>query len=290
MADALFHLHIRCDLVHRHVAGTLDHDLHVLVPRTLRKVPKLDQLTDLTGVGGIVDAAGTERVTERDGHVVAAQDVQNIVVILEERVFVARHLHPREQQRAAARDDVHFSSLAHEGLDRASVDACVNGHEVHALLRVRLNDAEEVLRGDLEQILLKIADRVVHRHRADHGRRHIDELFAERVGLAVVGQIHNGFRAHVDGHAHLAQLHLIVLAVARNAEIDVDLDVGSVADRFRGQAFVVDVRRNRNRTLCDSFHDELDRAVLLAGDRLDLRRDDAALRGIHLRCIISHGY
>ena len=30
--------------------------------------------------------------------------------------------------------------------------------------------------------------------------------------------------------------------------------------------------------------------VLLAGDRLDLRRDDAALRGIHLRCIISHGY
>ena len=272
------------------MAGALDHDLNVLVPRTLRKVSKLDQFTDLTGVGRIVDAAGTKRVTERDRDIVAAQDVQNIVVILEERVFVARHLHPREQQRAAARDDVHFASLTHEGLDRASVDACVNGHEVHALLRMRLNDAEEVLRGDLEQIFFEIADRVVHRHGADHGRRHIDELFAERVGLAVVGQVHNRFRAHVDGHAHLAQLHLIVLAVTRNAEIDVDLDASSVADRFCGQAFVVDVRRNRNRTLCDSFHDELDRAVLLAGDRLDLRRDDAALRGIHLRCIISHGY
>lgn len=46
---------------------------------------------------------------------------------------------------------------------------------------------------------------------------------------------------------------------------------------------------NRNRTLCDSFHDELDRTVLLFGDRFDLRRDDTALCGIHLRCIISHG-
>ena len=155
---------------------------------------------------------------------------------------------------------------------------------------MRLNDLEEILCGDLEQVLFQIPDRVVHRYGADHRRRHVDQLLAEGVGLAVVGQIHNGFRAHVDGHAHLAQLHLIVLAVARNAEIDVDLDVGSVADRFRGQAFVVDVRRNRNRTLCDSFHDELDRTVFLFGDRFDLRRDDAALGGVHLGCIVSHGY
>ena len=70
-------------------------------------------------------------------------------------------------------------------------------------------------------------------------------------------------RAHVSGHAHLAQFHLVVLAVTRNAEIDIDLYAGAVADRLCGQAFVIDVRRNRNRTLCDSFHDELDRTVLL---------------------------
>ena len=55
------------------------------------------------------------------------------------------------------------------------------------------------------------------------------------------------------------------------------------------EACVIDVRRNRNRTLCDSFHDELDRTVFFFCDRLDLRRDDTALCGIHLRCIISHG-
>ena len=98
-------------------------------PTHASQVSELDQLTDLTGVGRIVDAAGTERVTERDRDVITAQDVQNVVVILEKRVFIARHLHPREQQRATARDDVHFASLTHEGLDRASVDACVNGHE-----------------------------------------------------------------------------------------------------------------------------------------------------------------
>ena len=95
--------------------------------------------------------------------------------------------------------------------------------------------------------------------------------------------------AHVNGHAHLAQLHLVVLAVTRNAEIDIDLYAGAVADRLCGQAFVIDVRRNRNRTLCNSFHDELDRTVFLFGNRFDLRRDDTALCGIHLRCIISHG-
>ena len=63
----------------------------------------------------------------------------------------------------------------------------MNGHEVHALLSVRLNDLEEILRCDLEQVLFQIPYRVVHRHGADHRRRHVDQLLAEGVGLAVVG-------------------------------------------------------------------------------------------------------
>ena len=289
MAKALFHLHIGRNLVHRHMAGALDHNLHVLRPRTLCKIAQLDQLADLTRVGRIINAARTQCVTQRNGNVVAAENVQHLVVILEERILIAGHLHPREQQRAAAGDDIHFAALTYKGFDRTAIDTRMNGHEVHTLLGVRLNNLEEILCGDLEQVLFQIPDRVVHRHGADHRRRHVDQLLAEGVGLAVVGQVHDGLRAHVNGHAHLAQLHLVVLAVTRNAEIDIDLYAGAVADRLCGQAFVIDVRRNRNRTLCDSFHDELDRTVFLFGDRFDLRRDDTALCGIHLRCIISHG-
>ena len=187
MAKALFHLHIGRNLVHRHMAGAFDHNLHVLRPRTLCKIAQLDQLADLTRVGRIINAARTQCVTQRNGNVVAAENVQHLVVILEERILIAGHLHPCEQQRAAAGDDVHPASLAHEGFNRTAVDTRMNGHKVHALPGVRLNDLEEILRCDLEQVLFQIPDRVVHRHGADHRRRHVDQLLAEGVGLAVVG-------------------------------------------------------------------------------------------------------
>lgn len=65
MAKALFHLHIGRDLVHRHMAGTFDHNLHVLRPRTLCKIAQLDQLTDLPCIGRIINAARAQCVTQR---------------------------------------------------------------------------------------------------------------------------------------------------------------------------------------------------------------------------------
>ena len=66
------------------MAGALDHDLNVLCP-THASQGFLSSISSLisTGVGCVVDAAGTERVTERDRDVITAQDVQNVVVILE---------------------------------------------------------------------------------------------------------------------------------------------------------------------------------------------------------------
>ena len=90
------------------MAGTFDHNLHVLRPRTLCKVAQLDQLTDLPCIGRIINAARAQCVAQRNGNVVAAQNVQYLVVILEERILIAGHLHPCEQQRAAAGDDVHL--------------------------------------------------------------------------------------------------------------------------------------------------------------------------------------
>ncbi len=98
VADALLELHVRFDLVHRHVAGSLDHYLNVLCPCAFGKSAELYKLADLSGVGAVVDTAGTERVSEADCNVKFSQDLKHVVVELIERVFVACHHHPRKQQ------------------------------------------------------------------------------------------------------------------------------------------------------------------------------------------------
>ena len=194
-----------------------------MLPCAPGQVAELDQLRDLTGIGAVVDAARTQRVTEADRNVKLTQNRKNIVIVFVERIFVAGHHHPRKQQRAAAGNDVHFSALAPECFHGAAVDTGVNRHEIDAFLGMCADNPQKVLRGDLEQILFKIADRIIHRHRADHCGRFFDKRCPEGIGLAVIAEIHDRFRAEFQRHIDLFHFQIVVLRIAGNAEIDIDL-------------------------------------------------------------------
>lgn len=69
----------------------LDHDLaQARVPRTLGELADFDELGDLSSVGRIVIATWAHRIAEGNGHVMLVQDIEHLVVVLVERILVAR--------------------------------------------------------------------------------------------------------------------------------------------------------------------------------------------------------
>jgi hypothetical protein len=74
-AEAQLLVHVLLDHVHRHVAGAFDHGLHVVLPRDLGQLAQRFQLAELRGVVGVGDAAGTQAVAQREGHVVGLHDL-----------------------------------------------------------------------------------------------------------------------------------------------------------------------------------------------------------------------
>jgi hypothetical protein len=59
-------LHVLLDELHRHVAGALDHDLHVVVPRDIGQFAQCFQLGELSFVVGVIDRTWTQAITERE--------------------------------------------------------------------------------------------------------------------------------------------------------------------------------------------------------------------------------
>ena len=288
-ADGLLDLHVGGDLVQRHMARAFHHDLDVVRPGPLGQLAQTHQLFDLADVGGVGEAAGAAGIAQRDGDVVLFADVQDLVEVLIEGVLVAGHAHPCKHQRAAAADDIHLPLMLADLLDGLTGDAAVEGDEVHAVLCVQTHHVDEVLRGQGGEVALVVDDRVIHRHGADHDRALVGQLLAEGLGVAVAGQVHDGLCAHVDCAHDLLHLDAVVLAVAGDAEVDVDLGAKHGADALGVEAGVMLVGRDGHLALGDQLTDLLDGTVLLLGDRLHLGRDDALACGIHLCGVSLHG-
>ena len=213
MANAFLQTHIGGNLIHGHVAGPFDHDLDILIPGPLCQSSQLDEFRNLSGIGAVIQAAGTEGVSQADGHIKLPQDVQNIIKVLIEWVFLARHLHPGKEKGAPPRDNVHLPLVSLKGFHGPTVQTGVDGHKVHPFLGVGPHHLQEILRGNVQQILLQISDGIVHRNGTNHRRRQLDELLPEGVGFPVVGQIHNGLRPKAQRHTDFVHLHFIVVGV-----------------------------------------------------------------------------
>ena len=117
----------------------------------------------------------------------------------------------------------------------------------------------------------------------------IGTLLAEGIGLAVVGQVHDGFCAELQRHPHLVQLNLVVLCVPGDAQIHVDLGSQALADALGTQGLVVDVGGNGDLAQGHPLPNDLRVCVFFLCHRFHFRGNDPLLGGVHLRCILSHG-
>ena len=288
VADSLLKLHIGFNLVHSHMAGAFYHYLNILCPSTLSQCAKLDKLGNLTCVGSVVDTARAQSVTERNGDIILAQYLKNIIIILIERILITRHHHPRKQQRAAAGYDIHLSGVASESFNGAAVDSRMDCHKIHALLGVRAYNTEEILGCDVKQILFKIADSVVHRNCAYHCGGFLNQRLSEGVGLAIVGKVHDSLCAEFQRHIHLLHLYVVILGVARNSEVYIDFRAQSAADSLCGKRSVVNVGGDCKLAGGNTLADILRSAVLLLGNGFHFGRDNALFRRFHLCFVFSH--
>ena len=65
MAPFDFFVHLLFDLVQRHVSGTFDHYLHVVLPGFAGEFTQRAQLGELRFVAGVGNAAGPQPVAQR---------------------------------------------------------------------------------------------------------------------------------------------------------------------------------------------------------------------------------
>src|SRR6185436_5043221 len=63
VADSLLHLNVHGDLIHRDMAGTLDHYLDILVPSPSSELPQRLQLGELRRIRGIRQTTRPEAVS-----------------------------------------------------------------------------------------------------------------------------------------------------------------------------------------------------------------------------------
>ena len=285
-AEALLELHVRLDLVVRHVARSLDHDLDAALPGAVHELAERDELRELAAVRRVGRAAGAHAVAEADGHIVLLADVEDVVIVLVERVLHLVVQHPARDEGAAAAHDVHDAALAAHALDGAARDAAVKRHEVRAVFCLLLDRLEDVVIRHLDDGAV-LADgahrRLIERHRADHDRRMLDDALARDVDVVARREVHDGISAAAHGLIELLELRLDVRERARRADVRVDLDAQALADAARAQVLVVDVGADGNRAVCHALADGLNGDTLLLC--YDLHRiGDAALTGLLHLC------
>ena len=64
MTEVLLERHVLLDPVEGHMAGSLDHHLHIVTPRHVGQVSQDPELADLRGVVRVGDGSGSEPIAE----------------------------------------------------------------------------------------------------------------------------------------------------------------------------------------------------------------------------------
>ena len=101
MAEAALDFHVVFDLIEGYVSGPLGHHLHAVSPGSLGQLPDGLELGELRIIGRVGQAAGPQTVADREGDVVAAHDLADLVPQLVHRVLPVLLEHPLGQERPA---------------------------------------------------------------------------------------------------------------------------------------------------------------------------------------------
>ena len=75
VAQPLFELHVRCDLIKRHVPRPFHHDLYAALPRAVNECAEVHEFRDLRTIRRISKTAGTQAIAQTDCRIVRFTDV-----------------------------------------------------------------------------------------------------------------------------------------------------------------------------------------------------------------------
>ena len=184
-----------------------------LNPEGYLRFAQADKFLDLAHIARIRQAAGAAGIPQGYGHVIFPADVQDLVIVFIEGVFLPCHAHPGKHQGTAAGNNIHLPLVLFDLLNGLPGNPAVQGHKVHAVLRVQADHVNEVLRGQGSQVPLVVDHAVIHRHGTDHGGAFARKFSSERLGISMRGQVHDRLGAHVDRRHDFLHLDVIVLAV-----------------------------------------------------------------------------
>eukprot|EP00968_Pinguiococcus_pyrenoidosus_P014072 scaffold1280_cov246-Pinguiococcus_pyrenoidosus.AAC.14 len=273
--------HVLGDLVERDVARSLVHHLHVLLPRPLGELPLHLELSELSFVVGVLDAARAQSVSDGQADVVLVADVEDVVPVLVGEVLrVGREAELRVDAAAAGHDprqalgSQRNEAKQHTGMDGPVVDALLG------LLDERLAEdfPGEVL-GDAVHLLQRLVDG----HRADRQGAVADDPLARLVDVLARAEVHEGVGAPQGAPLQLLHLFLDVGRDGGVADVGVDLHLEHAPDDHGLALRVVLVGRDDRPAARHLAANELGVHALPLGHERHLLRDEAALGVVHLR-------
>ena len=95
-------VHIFFDELHRHMAGPLNHHLHIMLPRDLRQLTQRLQFAQLRRIIGIINRARTQAITQRESNIIGFHNFAYLFKMRVEETFLVMRQTPFSHNRSAA--------------------------------------------------------------------------------------------------------------------------------------------------------------------------------------------
>ena len=228
----------------------------------LGEFPQDLQFVELGPIGGVGQAAGTQAVAQGQGDVVFPGDLQELVVILIERIFPAETAHPGGEKGAAPGN--HPGDPLFQERQGGPGDAAVHRDEVHPLAGVVAHHLQQVVGLDVLQAL-GLGHQVVDGHGAEGHGALGQQGGADGVQVAAGGEVHDRVGPVLQGRGQLVLFLFQVDVVRRGADIGVDLDPDPGADGYRLQALMPGIGRDHQGAASQAVPDHLRGQALRLG-------------------------
>lgn len=214
------------------MARALHHVLHTSVPRPFDQVAQGHELRDLRLIGCVVYASGPEAVPQGQGELVLPGHLQEIIVILEQRVLLLVVEDPRREERSAPRHDVHEATALLQPCDGLAGDSAVDGHEVHPVLCMLLDAVEDVVLGHLDDRVSSSGRQpcLIYRNGTHHHGALRQQSGTYSIDISAGAKVHDRVRTVSEPYTELLQLRIEIDDVPGGPQVHVDLHRQAFAD------------------------------------------------------------
>ena len=267
-------VHVLFDEVHRYVARTLDHRLHVVLPRDLRELAERIEFAELRFVVSVCETTRTQTIAERKRDVVRLHNFADLFEMGVEKILLMVREAPLREYRSASRNDARNALRGKRHV--AQQHARVNRKVVDALLglfdqRVAVEFPREVFR-----FAVDFLQRLIDRHRADGHGSIAQNPLARLVNVLPVERSMTVSAPHLVAHVIFSTSSSIVDATAELPMLALIFTKEITADDLRLEFGMIDVRGEHGAAARDFVAHEFGLHALTDRDEFHLGRDLAA--------------